>query len=110
MKPLTYHVQFNFLDKLASDNKFLVPILDTIDNLEPVSTADPNFYIIKSVSKEQSSILAYTSKSGLWNFDAYSYVNQKTLVVEACTATSIQFDISNMTDEELESLSLNYYG
>lgn len=100
-----------WIDALASDNQYSVPILETVDNLSTTADAYPNFYIIKGASSAQSSILAYTSKDGLWYFDAYSYKNQLTLTISNCTSTTIQFKTTGISSDELSDITaLRYYG
>lgn len=100
-----------WIDALASDNQYSVPILESVDNLTTTADAYPNFYIIKGASPQQTSILAYTSKDGLWYFDAYSFANQLTLTVSDCTSTQIQFKSTGLSSEELSSItSIRYFG
>lgn len=100
-----------WIDTLASDNQYSVPILETVDNLAPTAESNPNFFIVKGASAQQSSILAYASKDGLWYFDAYAYKDQVVLTVEQATATSVIFNAAELTKEQVASLiSLNYFG
>ena len=100
-----------WIDTLASDNQYSVPILETVDNLSTTADAYPNFYIVKGASPTQSSILAYTSKDGLWYFDAYSYKNQATLTISNCTSTTVQFKTTGISSDELSDITaLSYYG
>lgn len=100
-----------WIDTLASDNQYSVPILESIDNLSTTADAYPNFYIIKGTSPQQSSVLAYTSKDGLWYFDAYSFTNQIQLTVAACTSSTIQFSTRGLAAEDVSAIStLRYYG
>lgn len=100
-----------WIDALASNNQYSVPILETVDNLGTTADAYPNFYIIRGASSAQSSVLAYTSKDGLWYFDAYSYSYQLTLTVANCTSTTLQFKTDGLTSDELSDITaLRYYG
>lgn len=100
-----------WIDALASDNQYAVPILESIDGLGPASEAYPNFYIIKGASTQQSSVLAYTSKDGLWYFDAYSYQNQITLTVSNSTSTTVQFKTTGIDSDKLaDIIVLRYFG
>ncbi len=99
-----------WLDKLSSSNAYSVPIIESVDRLEPVANAVPNFYIIKAPDREQSTILAYTSQSGLWEFNEYDYKNQIDLDILEATPTTIKIDISNWTSEQRSDLILRYFG
>ena len=99
-----------WIDKLSSSNTYSVPIIESVDQLEPVASATPNFYIVKAPDRSQSTLLAYTSQTGLWEFNEYDFVNQIDLRVSSATATSIKFDISDWTAEDKESLVLRYFG
>ena len=99
-----------WIDKLSSSNTYSVPIIESVDQLEPVANATPNFYIVKAADRTQSTILAYTSQTGLWEFNEYDYANQLELTIHEATATSIKFDVSNWTAEDKEALVLHYFG
>lgn len=100
-----------WIDALASDNQYSVPILESVDNLSTTADAYPNFYIVRGASSQQSSILAYTSKDGLWYFDAYSYEYQIQLTVTNCTPKTIQFSTRGLSAEEISSITtLRYFG
>lgn len=99
-----------WIDKLSSSNTYNVPIIESVDQLEPVANATPNFYIVKAPSREQSTLLAYTSQTGLWEFNEYDYINQIDINIASATATSIKFDISDWSDEDKENLILNFFG
>lgn len=100
-----------WIDTLASDNQYAVPILESVDSLPSTSNSYPNFYSIKSVSPSMSGVLAYASKDGLWYFDAYAFANQIALTVKEATATSIKFSTEGLTNDQIASaLSIQYYG
>ncbi len=64
---------FMFLDVAESNNSFRVASIDSPDMLPPSHEATPNMYVIKGAGANQSPMLAYTDRNGLWNFDAYQY-------------------------------------
>ena len=100
-----------WINTLASDNQYSVPILESVDSLPSTSNSYPNFYSIKSVSPSMSGVLAYASKDGLWYFDAYAFANQIALTVKDATATAVKFSTEGLTSDQISSiLSIQYYG
>jgi len=79
-----------WLDYAESSNQFRMAVLGSVDSLPSAKDATPNAYIITSKSAQQAAFLAYTDRSGLWNFDAYAYANQ-------AEATIIGFDSQSVT-------------
>ena len=61
------------MDQADSSNLFQTASLSTIDQLPPSNQTTPNTYIISAAESNQSSFLAYTDRTGLWNFDAYQF-------------------------------------
>jgi hypothetical protein len=78
-----------WLDYASSSNNFQMAVLQSVDSLPPPQSATPNAYIITGASSSQSSFMAYTSQTGLWNFDCYQYANQAAATVTAFTPNSI---------------------
>lgn len=99
-----------WVDDLIGDNKFVVPVVNSIDALPPVSDATPNLYIVSGESNAQSSVIAYASKNGLWDFDAYQYKNSHEFKIVSATSTTCEIDITGMTDEQLQELRPQYFG
>ena len=99
-----------WVDDLIGDNKYVVPVCNSIDALPPVSDATPNLYIVSGESNAQSSVIAYASKNGLWDFDAYQYKNSHEFRIVSATSTTCEIDITGMTDEQLQQLRPQYFG
>jgi hypothetical protein len=78
-----------WLDYASSNNNFQMAVLQTPDTLPQPQNATPNAYIITGATSQQSSFLAYTSQTGLWNFDCYQYANQAAASITAFTPNSI---------------------
>lgn len=79
-----------WLDYPDTANPFQLAVLGSVDQLPPPKNAVPNAYIITGKGPGQSSFIAYTDRTGLWNFDAYAYANQ-------ATATVVGFDSQSVT-------------
>jgi hypothetical protein len=100
-----------WLDYPDSSNEFRLAVLQTVDQLPPVSNATPNAYIVSgavlaSNEGQQSSFLAYTDQSGLWNFDAYAFANQREATIVAADGLSVTINNTDYTDAIVSS----YYG
>lgn len=78
-----------WLDYASSTNNFQMAVLQSVDSLPQPQNATPNAYIITGATSEQSAFMAYTSQTGLWNFDCYQYANQAAATVTAFTPNSI---------------------
>lgn len=78
-----------WLDYASSSNNFQMAVLQSVDSLPQPQNATPNAYIVTGATSEQSAFMAYTSQTGLWNFDCYQYANQAAATVTAFTPNSI---------------------
>jgi hypothetical protein len=78
-----------WLDYASSNNTFAMAVLQSPDQLPQPQNAVPNAYVITGASSAQSSFLAYTSQTGLWNFDCYQFANQASASITAFTQNSI---------------------
>lgn len=78
-----------WLDYASSSNNFQMAVLQTVDTLPQPQNAIPNAYIITGASGSQSAFMAYTSQTGLWNFDCYQYANQGAATITAFTPNSV---------------------
>lgn len=81
---------FMWFDLAESNNQFRVAGLDSPDRLPPAAEATPNMYIIAGASSQQSPMLAYTNRDGLWAFSVYQY---STIL----SATIVGFDSQSIT-------------
>src|ERR1700737_501966 len=95
-----------WFDLVASDNKFRVASLTTPDVLPQSAQASPNVYIIQGADSNQSSILAYTDRLGLWNFDAYTYATSVQATVIASDSMSVTISLADYN----ASMVPAYYG
>jgi hypothetical protein len=100
-----------WLDYPDSSNEFRLAVLQSVDQLPPVSNATPNAYIVSgavlsSNEGQQSSFLAYTDQSGLWNFDAYAFANQKEATIVAADGMSVTINNADYTS----AIAASYYG
>lgn len=84
-----------WLDYAESSNQFHMAVLGSVDQLPPPSQATPNTYVITGASSTQSSFMAYTDRTGLWNFDAYAYANQKQVNIVAFDSQSVTIALSD---------------
>jgi len=95
-----------WLQFAESDNAFRMAVLGSPDYLPPSNQATPNAYVISGITNYQSSFLAYTNQTGLWNFDAYNFANQ-------ATATITSFDTQSVTialSDYVEAMTPSYLG
>jgi hypothetical protein len=100
-----------WLDYPDSSNQFRLAVLQSVDQLPPVSNATPNAYIVSgavlpSNAGEQSAFLAYTDQSGLWSFDAYAFAYQKEATIVAADALSVTISNTDYTP----AIAASYYG
>jgi hypothetical protein len=100
-----------WLDYADTNNDFRMAVLQSVDQLPPSAQAAPNAYIITgavaaSNNGQQSAFLAYTDRTGLWNFDAYAFSLQREATIVACDAQSVTINNTDYTD----ALALSYYG
>lgn len=83
-----------WLNLATSNNEFQMAILPSVDNLPPSSQAVPNAYVV-SGNAQSSAFMAYTDQNGFWNFDAYAYFNQASVVITGATATSVTIGLGS---------------
>ncbi len=95
-----------WLDYADTNNDFRMAVLQSVDQLPPVSQASPNTYIIGSGVTGQSAYMAYTDRTGLWNFDAYAYAYQQAATIVACDSQSVTINNSDY----VPGLSPAYFG
>lgn len=100
-----------WLDYPDSSNEFRLAVLQSVDQLPPTSQASPNAYIVSGAvlaanDGQQSAFLAYTDQSGLWNFDAYAFSNQKEATIVAADALSVTINNTDYTN----AIAASYYG
>lgn len=95
-----------WLDLAESSNQFRMAVLGTVDVLPPPQAATPNAYIISGVSAAQSGFLAYTDRSGLWNFDAYAFADQATATITGFDSKSVTIALS----QYVPGMSPAYFG
>lgn len=95
-----------WLDYGDTNNQFRMATLNSVDALPPVSQATPNAYIISGASAGQSSILAYTDRLGLWNFDCYAYSNQRSATIQAFDSQSVTINNTDYVD----TIAAAYFG
>ena len=83
-----------WLDLAESNNQFQMAILGSPDQLPQPQNATPNAYIISGVGAGQAAFLAYTDRSGLWNFDAYAYADQASATITGFDTHSVTIALS----------------
>lgn len=64
-----------WLDLAESNNPFKIAVLGSVDQLPASADASPNAYIVTGFQDDQQAFMAYTNRSGWWNFDAYDYAS-----------------------------------
>lgn len=101
-----------WFDLAESNNQFRVATLDSPDRLPPAAEATPNVYIIQGATSQQSPLLAYTDRVGLWNFDVYQYSTILDATVVGFTSQSITIAIAdysiNMVPEYFGQLIIEF--
>ena len=95
-----------WFDLAESNNSFRVAILDSPDRLPVSSDATPNMYILQGAANDQSPLLAYTDRNGLWNFDVYQYSNAVEASVIGFSSTSITIALGSYVD----AMTPEYFG
>jgi hypothetical protein len=100
-----------WLDYGDTNSDFRMAVLQSVDQLPPSSQAAPNAYVITgavlpSNVGQQSSFLAYTDQTGLWNFDAYAFANQQQATIVAADAMSVTISNTDYTS----AIAASYYG
>jgi hypothetical protein len=88
---------FMWFDLAESNNQFRVASLDSPDRLPPAAQATPNMYIIAGASSQQSPLLAYTNRDGLWAFSVYQYSTILSATVVGFDSQSITIAISDFS-------------
>lgn len=94
------------VDQADSSNQFQMASLSTIDQLPPSNQTTPNSYIISAPDSTQSSFLAYTDRTGLWNFDAFQFSTGMDAVVRASDTQSITINLLDYSAD----MSPDYFG
>ncbi|QBQ74668.1 tail collar [Burkholderia phage BcepSauron] len=84
-----------WLDTAESNNQFRMAVLGSPDQLPQSSNATPNAYIITGVDQKQSAFIAYTDRSGLWNFDAYDYAYQALATITGVGTQSVKIALAD---------------
>lgn len=100
-----------WLDYADTNSDFRMAVLQSVDQLPPSSQAAPNAYVITgavaaSNDGQQSAFLAYTDRTGLWNFDAYAFANQREATIVAADGLSVTINNADYTD----GIVTSYYG
>lgn len=95
-----------WLDLAESNNQFRFAILGSPDQLPPAQNSTPNAYVISSLGLNQSAYMAYTDRTGLWNFDCYEYANQATATITGFSSQSVTIALS----QYVAGMSPAYFG
>lgn len=95
-----------WLDYADTNSNFRMAVLNSVDNLPPVSQAAPNTYIISGATAGQSSFMAYTDRMGLWNFDCYAYSMQRSATIQAFDSQSVTINNADYVD----TIASAYFG
>jgi hypothetical protein len=100
-----------WLDYADTNSDFRMAVLQSVDQLPPTAQAAPNAYVISgavlsSNAGQQSSFLAYTDRSGLWNFDAYAFANQQEATIVAADSLSVTINNTDYTP----AIAASYFG
>jgi len=95
-----------WFDLAESNNQFRVAALSSPDVLPPSADATPNMYIIQGATTQQSPLLAYTDRQGLWNFDVYQYSTILSATVIGFDSHSITIGIADYS----ENMVPGYFG
>jgi len=93
-------------DLAESNNRFQVARLSSPDVMPPAKDSTPNMYVISGADTTQSSILAYTDREGLWNFDSYQFSS-------VLSAPIVGFDSESVTIANADfssDLTPSYFG
>lgn len=99
-----------WVESIGQDIGFEIPVCKSFDQLPPVASTDPNFWVVKPISSAASATIAYTDKSGLWCFDCYQFTNSSKFTITGYTSTSVIFDVSDLTADDKQQLKPSYYG
>jgi hypothetical protein len=84
-----------WLDIAESNNGFRAAILTSVDLLPSPQNATPNMYIVSGESVYQSAFLAYTDRTGRWNFDAYEYADAAAITITGFDNQSVNIALSD---------------
>jgi hypothetical protein len=87
-----------WFDLAESNNQFRVASIQSPDMLPPSADATPNVYIIAGATSQQSPLLAYTDRQGLWNFDVYQYSSILSATVTGFDSHSVTINITDYSD------------
>jgi hypothetical protein len=82
-----------WLDYADTNSDFRMATLNSPDQLPPTAQASPNAYVITGAQEGSSAFLAFTDRTGLWNFDAYAFAYQQAATIVACDAQSVTIAI-----------------
>ena len=99
-----------WIESIGQEIGFEIPVCKSFDQLPPVASTDPNFWVVKPVSSAASATIAYTDKSGLWCFDCYQFTNSAKFEIIGYTSTSVIFDVSGLSANDKQQLKPSYYG
>lgn len=94
------------VDQADSANQFQMASLSTIDQLPPSNQANPNAYIISGATANQSAFIAYTDRSGLWNFDAFQYSSGVPATITAADGQSVTIALADY----VPAMTPSYFG
>jgi hypothetical protein len=95
-----------WLNLAESNNEFQMAVLTSPDLLPQSSQAIPNAYVVSGAVTGQNAFLAYTDKTGLWNFDAYQFGSQVSAPITGSDSRSVTIALSNYSTE----MSPAYFG
>jgi hypothetical protein len=95
-----------WLDYADTNSDFRMATLNSPDQLPPTAQASPNAYVITGAQEGSSAFLAFTDRTGLWNFDAYAFAYQQAATIVACDAQSVTIANAPFIQEMLDP----YYG
>jgi hypothetical protein len=86
-------------DLAESNNRFQVARLSSPDLMPPAKDSTPNMYVIAGADTTQSSILAYTDRESLWNFDAYQFSSVLSAPIVGFDSTSVTIATADFSDD-----------
>lgn len=101
---------YMWTDSVGSDIGYHTPVLDSVDVLPLVHESDPNMYIIKGPSEKCSSVLAFGSTDGLWNFDGYQYNNVRRYTIIEAGETTVTISTEGLDNSARSQLLPQFYG
>ncbi len=95
-----------WFDLAESSNQFQIATILSPDYLPMSSQATPNVYVLQGADSSQSSILAYTDRVGLWNFDAYQFAQIAEATILSADGLSVTISVADYVPE----MSPQYFG